>query len=164
MSTTDNTYKVDFNKLVSWLLPLRLFKPKLFALCKALVSPLSTLHADFIVYRLQKKYELEITGQVCKLERLLNDKFDADLRRIYITDGEKSKRKYVYSKNELAAKHIYKDDENKPLYIYQQSEIATTTYHFIVNVPLGLSYNADVFVSILSQFKMPSKKFKIVTF
>lgn len=164
MPINDNTYSVNWNKLLSWLTPTTLFKAKMFALLKSLVAPVSTLHGDFIGFRKQKNYELGITGQVCKLEKLLNDKYDKSLRRIYITDGIKSKRKYIFNDSEFVPQPIYTEAEAKPYFIYQDGEITTTTYHFIVNIPVVVRYNADELISILSVFKMPSKKFNIQTF
>jgi hypothetical protein len=131
---------------------------------KALIAPINTLHSELIAFRKQKLYEIEITGQVCKLEKLLNDKFDSTLRRIFITDGQKSKRKYVFTKEEFVPQPIFMTPENKPFFIYQNNEITTNTFHFVVNVPNNVTYNSAVFISILNEFKMPSKKFKIVTF
>lgn len=164
MPINDNTYSVNWNKLVSWLTPTALFKPKMFALLKSLISPVSTLHGDFIGFRSQKNYDLSITGQVCRLEKLLNDKYDSSLRRIYITDGTKSKRKYAFKASEFVPQPIYTDAEAKPYFIYQQGEITTVTYHFIINIPISVVYNTDELISILSVFKMPSKKFNIITF
>lgn len=164
MPINGNIYSVNWNKLISWLMPTALFKPKMFGWLKSLAAPISTLHGDLLAFRKQKKYELEITGQVCKLETLLNDRFDNNLRRIYILDGEKSKRRFIYSKAEQYTQPVYTVAENRPFYIYQQNEITTTTYHFIVKVPSGLVYDADVMVSVLSSFKMPSKKFDIQSF
>ena len=162
MPINSNIYNVNWNKLVSWLLPSELFKPKMFAWWKALVAPISTLHGSFLAFRKQKNYELAITGQVCLLEKLLNDKFDNTQRRIYITDGEKSKRKYAFTVNEFVPLPIYTEGENKPLFIYQDGEINSITYHFIVNVPNTLRFNNDVMINLLNTFKLPSRKFNIV--
>ncbi len=162
MPINKNIYAVNWNKLVSWLLPSELFKPKMFAWCKALIAPISTLHGLFLAFRKQKNYELAITGQVCLLEKLLNDKFDTAQRRIYITDGEKTKRKYAFTASEFVPLPTYTVAENKPLFIYQDGEISTTTYHFIVNVPTILRFNNDVMISLLNTFKLPSRKFNIV--
>jgi len=164
MPINKNIYTVNWNRLVGWLIPATLFQPKMFAWCKSLVAPISSLHGFFLAFRKQKNYELAITGQVCLLEKLLNDKFDNSLRRIFITDGEKSKRKYAFTVNEFVPLPIYKEDENKPLFIYQDGEIATTTYHFIVNVPTALTLDNAVLISILNTFKLPSRKYNIVTF
>lgn len=146
---------------MSWLLPSELFKPKMFAWCKALVAPISSLHGSFLAFRKQKNYDLSITGQVCLLEKLLNDKFDNTLRRIYIEDGEKSKRKYIFKRNEFVPLPIYTTAETTPIFFYLNGEITTITYHFIANVPTGLSYNNDVMKSVLNIYKLPSRKYKI---
>lgn len=123
MPINGNIYSVNWNKLISWLMPTALFKPKMFGWLKSLAAPISTLHGDLLAFRKQKKYELEITGQVCKLETLLNDRFDNNLRRIYILDGEKSKRRFIYSKAEQYTQPVYTVAENRPFYIYQQMKL-----------------------------------------
>lgn len=164
MPISNNTYNVNWNKLISWLTPTALFKPKMFAWLKALVAPIGTLHTTFLQFRKQKLYELSITPQVYSLENLLNDKFDFIQRRIFITDGQPSKKKYAYQQDEFVVNHIYQDTENKPLYVYQPSELTQPTVHFIVNVPSSLTFDNAVMISILSVFKLPSKKFDIITF
>ncbi len=164
MPINSNVYNVNWNKLVSWLTPARLFLPKVFALLKALVSPISSLHGLFISFRKQKLYDLSINSQVCRLEKLLNDKFDSVQRRIYITDGEKSKRKYIFKRSELVPLPVYLDAESNPTFIYKDAEITTITYHFIVNVPLGIKYKEAVINSLLNTYRLPSRKYKLETF
>lgn len=164
MPISANTYKVNWNKLVSWLLPTSLFKPKMFVWLKSLVIPINQLHTDLINYRYQKLYDLSISGQVCKLEKLLNDKFDEVHKRIYIVDGERSKKRYIYQQLEVIKQNVYKTIENKPLFIYKDAEIQINTIHFVVMIPNSLRYDIDVFVSILNIFKMPSKRYTIQTF
>lgn len=164
MPINNNIYNINWNKLVSWLIPNELFFPKVLAWCKSIVSPVSTLHGNFLAFRKQKNYELNINSQVCKLEKLLNDKFDNTFRRIYITDGELSKKKYVFTTNEFVPLPIYTLAENNPLFIYKEGEITTNTYHFIVNVPSGIRYSNNVMISVLNTFKLPSKKYDIVIF
>lgn len=164
MPINKNIYNVNWNKLTSWLIPTVLFKPKMFAWCKSLVAPISTLHGLLISFRSQKLYELSVTSQVCKLQKLLNDYFDESQRRIYIDDGVKSPKKYVFKQSEFVPLSIYTAAETTPTFIYTTGEVAATVAHFVVNIPTGLSYDVNVLKSILNIYKLPSRKYKIQAF
>lgn len=164
MPISDNTYSVNWNKLISWLTPSVLFKPKIFALLKSIVAPISLLQGEFIGYRYQVNYELSITGQVCRLEKLLNDRYDPVDRRIYISNGNPSPKKFAFKQNEFVPQPVYTEPENVGYFIFQEGEITQQTYHFNVNVPVGLAFDENEFKSVLNAFKMPAKKYTIETF
>ena len=98
-------------------------------------------------------YSLCITPQVCCLTKLLNDKCDAELRRIYITEPEAIPPFYFVSNNDNGM-YYFDDGEcfaNKTNYIYD----------FIVNVPTDVTAS-DVYISaLLNKYKLPSKTYQI---
>lgn len=61
------------------------------------------------VYRSAKLYDLNHSGQVIYLEKVLNDTFDKDLRRIYIGDGDFRDRIFVGARD--SENHIYYRDQ-----------------------------------------------------
>lgn len=93
-------YNVDYNKLVILLLPTFLRKPKLIAFLRALITPLSNLHYQFLQHQRDDHYKLDHNWQVCYLEKVLNDRFDVSVKRIRIIEGEKYERQYIYTEGE----------------------------------------------------------------
>lgn len=49
-----------------------------------LLFPLQTIHDEYILWRLERYYLINITSQVISLKGYLNDRFDSAQRRIYI--------------------------------------------------------------------------------
>lgn len=83
-------YDIDMKRLAVLLLPTALRQPRLTALAQVLVVPLSGLHRRLTDYHDAKDYRLRHNGQVCHLRAVLNDRFDSALRRIRITEEERT--------------------------------------------------------------------------
>jgi len=146
---------VNFRKLLFLLTPSFLRKSRL-------LKPL--LNAFAIPFQKEKKendnffneinYSLQITPQVCYLTRLLNDKCDPDMRRIYITEPEVISPFYFIA-NEDYGMYYFDDDEyfsNRNNYIYD----------FIVNVPEDVEAS-DIYISaLLDKYKLISKIYQII--
>lgn len=80
-------FNVNFKILIKLLIPVRLRMPKALAWMYALVAPLETVYNGFKSNRNYNNYWLTHTPQVCYVEAVLNDRWDAGLRRIKILDG-----------------------------------------------------------------------------
>ena len=162
--TSNQTYNIDFKKLVRWLTPNRLRNSRMLAWLSLLVSPINFLYLDFLNFREAKLYELGITPQVADLERLLNDRYDFTQRRIYIGDGVTKPTKYIFQSAELKPVFIKKRSENAPVYIYTSGESANNGDDFIVYVPLVLQINLPEIISVIKAKKLAGTKFKIQRF
>ncbi|MGV8814735.1 MAG: hypothetical protein ACOH2D_11565 [Gelidibacter sp.] len=126
-------FRVDFLKLGVELLPTFLRKPVLSAFIKTCVAPIASIYDDWHSNRIDNLYMMEHTGQVCSLRKSLNDKFDPELRRIYIGNG-----------NLYDAKFIHTPAENKPeflgsLFIFSRDETSDTGVDFNVFVPVSIA-------------------------
>jgi hypothetical protein len=164
MPVNKNIYNVNWNKLVSWLLPNELFKPKMFAWCKSLVVGVSSLHTLFLQFRKQTNYHLSITGQITKLVLLLNDKYDKTQRRIYITDGQRGDEVYIFLENEVKDLSLYTTTENQPIYIFNSGEVGANKAHFIVHVPLSIQFDEAAMRALINIYKIPGKRYQIQKF
>ena len=149
-------FKVDFDRLVQLLLPTFLRKGLATAFLTAFIQPLKIIYTAFTAYRQNTLYMLEITPQVCYLEKCLNNMFDPSLRRITIHDPERATQAYVYL-----------DSENKPLLlnpsqpVYQDGEIAKTqTSDFVVSLPATVTDITRV-KAVLDKYKLPTKQYEI---
>jgi hypothetical protein len=153
-------FELDFKKLARFLLPTVLRKGAVLALLDALLSPLHTLYERFISSRHEHLYALQITPQVCYLEKLLNDRYDTVLRRIYILDFW-----------HIEAVYIFLEAEGKPLYISDDVSVYLPTVKeitdtqeadFVVNIPNVLIYNEKEMFALIDTYKLASKRYVIV--
>jgi hypothetical protein len=159
--TNDEVYRVDFKKLLTWLIPWRLLQPRVLNWLFSLLLPLQQLYTAFWKYRRATIYHLRITPQVCFLEKLLNDRYDFTQRRIYIDDGMDKNPLHIFIYEELKPKFVFKNNEAKPKYIYTSGESGLFKDDFVVNVPAGLVYDENEMSSLLKVYKLAGSKFKI---
>ncbi|GIZ15276.1 hypothetical protein [Capnocytophaga catalasegens] len=169
-NNTKRWQNIDFEKLVGLLLPTFLRKRKMLAWLRMWVAPLKSLHYDFFQKRNALNgdlYRLAHNGQVCYLRKMLNDNFDPEKRRIRILDGNKFRRKYIYTRG-----------ENKPIYLGKmylrgRSDYADTGVDFIVEIPKEVSElhrteqnGAERFYAIeayVDFYRLAGKRYKIVS-
>lgn len=151
-------FKVDYDQLVMEELPDFKRKPVTFAWLRALCVPFVLLYNKLLTYRLNDLYNLDHDSRVYSLRALLNDRFDHNDRRIFITDGFAFDRIY-----------IFREDENKPLYLgsvplYNPEDYADTGVDFIVNVPNAITLSAQDIIqmtALVNYYKLASKRFII---
>jgi hypothetical protein len=157
----------DIDKTILWLMPSFLRKIAHWSWLKALLSPVKSKYADFLVYREAQLYESYLTGQTIQLQRILNDKYDPDLRRIII----------IHSlDNDIV---LFLDEENQPdedLVFYMDSEGQADTLSlyldeeaggvlpvdFRVLVPAGLGSVATLMTQLIRKYALIDKTFDIV--
>jgi hypothetical protein len=149
-------FNIDYNRLGVLMLPTFLRKPILVSYIQALLTPVVNLHYQWNQKRLADWYKLNHTGQVCYLQKVLNDTLDVSERRIYIGDGNAFPRKYIYTRS-----------ENKPvflgkIFIYQNSEYTGTGVDFTVYAPSEIIKTRIHELNALVVFyKLASKRYKI---
>jgi hypothetical protein len=150
-------FKIDYNKLAVLLLPTFLRGDIMIRFIQVLLSPISTLHSQWMSGRSDHIYRLEHNGQVCYLRKVLNDSFDNQLRRIYITDGSRYERNYVYTNVEQQPRYL------KTIYLRQSSDYADTGVDFRIVVPVGFDLNGVVYQmkATIDYYKLASKRYKI---
>jgi hypothetical protein len=109
-------YNINFNQLLAELLPpmLRL-KAIVYNYCLAALSPVRDLHTQFIQFRNEAIYKASFTSQVIYLEKRLNDRFDAIMRRIYINNVA-----------DLPFVYAFNSSENENLFAYNNYDSAIT--------------------------------------
>lgn len=121
-----------------------------------LLSFIESVHYDWLQYRKANIYNLAHNSQKCYLRGALNDRFDNQLRRIRIDDGNSFKRQYIYT-----------DAEEKPRYLgtmflYDDSDYADTGVDFIVIVPADLQYSVFEMKALIDFYRLASKRYKII--
>jgi hypothetical protein len=152
--------KIDFDRLLVWLLPPFLRKIRMVSWLRALITPIYVMYVEFIAFADNANYRLRGTGQVCSMQRVLNDRFDTSLRRISIIDGERYARQFIFT-----------TAENKPIYlgtvfIYDKDDYEDSGVDFTVQVPsdvyVALSNNAlNEMKANINFYKLDGKRYKI---
>ncbi|WP_367867905.1 hypothetical protein [Pedobacter sp. WC2423] len=153
----DKIFEVDFNRLISLNLPVDLRQLKWLTWLQCLVSPVKMIDSKFKAFRSANLYTLAHNGQVCFLRKVLNDSFDPGLRRIYIAEGSKYDRNYIYTNAEKQPKYLGK------MYLRQASDYADSGVDFRVIIPIGFNLNAVIhqMKAAIDFYKLASKRYKI---
>ncbi len=140
-------------------------KARFVSLISAMLSPLEVVLAQYNEYRSTTLTTLSYNGQVAYMEKMLNDKFDAQQRRIYIDDAVVSaiEPAILYRKNENQDTEIlYRKNEAIGFAIYRASEIPHED--FTVFLPDELAIKLSAIKSVIDFYKIASKIYKIQTF
>lgn len=152
-------YKVDYNKLVILLLPTFLRKSKIINFLQCLVFPIGQLYYTWTQLRNDNLYKVEHNAQVCKFRKALNDRFDQTQRRIYITDGNKYEREYLYTTAENRPRYL------GVMYLHQTQDYADTGVDFIVWTPKEIiTTQYYELVALIEFYKLGGKRYKIESF
>ena len=162
----DSRYDIDFDKMLELNTPEKLqVEPDYLAWMGVLFYPLAKMYADFLRFCDATIYDLLFTGQVCSLERLLNDKYDFTARRIYIEDAVIQSPIYLYQDVENKDVDLYTDAESIAVSIFTDGETnGQTSNHFIVFVPMAIVFDNEEMKSVIMQKRLVGKRFKIQTF
>lgn len=161
MPLNPNIFNLNYKKLVVWLLPKPIRKPVQVAWLLALASPVIRLFNEFQAFRQSVIYHLTISPQVCKLEKLLNDRYDTVNRGIWIDDAREYEPLFLYQKAESKPVHLYRKSENKPKYLYTKAETSALGVDFIIYVPVFVVFDINELSSLIKKYKLVSKTFKV---
>jgi hypothetical protein len=160
MPVNSNIYDINWDKLLSWLLPNELFKAKLFVLIKALVSPITALHINLLVLRKAKLYELSIDSRIGSIVYYLNKRYDSN-NRIYITNGMRGTDNFIFLETETETDYVFDDGSAEQMHIFNENEVGASPAQFIVWLPTDLQPKELEIIAIINTLRMPSKRFQI---
>lgn len=167
-----NNYSWNLDRFVTYMLPSFLRKGRQVAWLKVLLSPVDTLNNDLVQFNADTRYALNFTGQVISLERLLNDKFDNTLRRIFISDGNNTEvflGRTGSNNLPIPEQTAYRTGagaytgENFTAFRTSQGG-SNQIFDFQINVPVALVYSAGKLASYLTTYKRAGKKYRTATF
>ena len=158
-------WNIDLTAL--WQMPSFLRKMAHWCWLKALLAPLKTDYADFLIYRDAQLYECYITGQTIQLQRILNDRYDIDLRRIIIIHSLDSDIDLFLDAEAQPDEDIvlYLDSEGEPdtIVLYLDGEAGSTLpVDFRVLVPTGLAGYLILITQLIRKYALIDKTFDIV--
>ncbi len=150
-------FKINYTKLVQWLIPMWLRQPMLKLMVLSINYPIRELYNDFLDYRAAKLYDLAHNSQTCYLQAMLNDQFDLVRRRIRILDFDFASTIYLYADAEDQDVLI---GDDAPIYLDPDD----AGIDFLVQLPRGMSlrpFQLARMKSLLNYYKLASKKYTI---
>lgn len=157
-------YDINYAKVVTERLPEPIRTTEVIAWISRLCDPFVYIYNLVISFRQAKLYELSITPQVCFLEKMLNDRYDNTLRRIYIKDGQRFDAVYDYLAAEAHTDYLYLQSEGHADYDFLQGEIGAFSFDFVVFVPSSIIFDINEMNGLVNNYKLASKFFTIQTF
>lgn len=163
MSVTD----IDYNKLLRWVLPVKLRQARRVAWLTALSAPIrNRLYPAFKTWEAKCWYDLKYqSGQVAYLEFVLNERFDPALKRIYIGPGQNIDNwVYIYLDSEDQPVWLYTDIEAQSIWLYTDEELNGVNgggYDFTINVPVGLPNEEATLRAVTDRYKRDGKRYVI---
>jgi len=105
---------------------------------KALIKPVTWLHAVFIGFRQDSLYKVRHNSQKVYLEAVLNDMFDPYLRRIRIANTVFKEPIYFYETPERREVLFFEPEDNKPVYFNEANVFVGDGVDFSICVPPSL--------------------------
>lgn len=132
--------------------------------------PIVTIHTMFLNYRIDALYRLNHNSQVASLEEVLNDKFDNQERRIFITTATILEPIWFYEEASQKPVYFYEDADGHPVYFYEEATISSATEDFTVHVPAALQTGNTItdqqfellMKSYIDYYKLYSKSYTIL--
>ncbi len=166
-----NYFDIVYSRLIEMLSPVLLRKRRWLAWMNILITPTKWLYDVFTVNRLANVYFVNHTSQVYSMEAVLNDTFDSEARRIYITDRSYPEYVWLFIALELRPLPLYLGSEGNPVPLFTAAEViaADSADVFIVNIPeavtLAAGYSEARVRAVVEQYRLPSMSaYSIVIF
>jgi hypothetical protein len=144
---------------------------RLIAYLRSVIAPMQELSDILRIFQYQTMLFLDYCGQHLSLENLLNDNWDNEQRRIYITENN-IVNGYIYidlylqPETDPSPISVYLQDEGGgiPFSLYLQGEVIGATYNFTINVPVTVLYDIDEMTKKTKNYSEAAKTFNIITF
>ena len=156
-------FNVNWNRFAIWNLPNEIRNIELVQFVLALFQPIKDAYNRFIQFREEQLYEIQINGQVIKLERVLNDTIDPIDRRIYITDGDYYEPPVFYEEWENKPVIFYDEgDPENPIFYSIDDLDNRITFNFFVHVPQSIFFESTRMRALVNKYKIFGRTFEIV--
>lgn len=155
-------FDIDLKKIVKWLTPYFLWKPKQTAWLTILLFPLIWLYEQFLTYRTAMLREATTNSQVIRLTRSLRDRYNNE--SIYISHfSDYINQAFVYLELEgsFDTFDYLSGEAHLPAdYDFMQTEYEDQ-FDFVVRIPAVLTAQADAITAYVNKYKLASKRFKV---
>jgi len=168
MSLSIGKYQVNYNNFIVNALPWFYRFEWLKDFIYSIIDPLQTINDDFYYVMVTVNNYLSYTSNHLAMEEMLNDKYDENLRRIYITENNITGHVidiYQQQETDPSPTFIYKQGEINPapISMYKQTEFPLSAVDFTLNFPVSTIYDADVLDKLIKSY-VDTKAYNVVTF
>jgi hypothetical protein len=156
-------FEVNWSIVVNYLLPPLLRRSKISAYLNALLAPFKELNNTFNLWRADNLYKIRHSGQVCRLTAAINDAFDPDSRRFYITDSGGYQVILINADEDGYPIYLFDDFQGSAEIIHNDSAYEGGEFDFVVFTPFNLSM-PDYYrlKALLDFYKLAGKRYDIV--
>ncbi|MDR2147711.1 MAG: hypothetical protein LBE91_14755 [Tannerella sp.] len=159
-----NFYKFNAEHFGILLTPVRLRRPLFLALLGAMMKPVDGFRASFAAY--VDNVVGENKGQVCQLERVLNDRFDPVQRRIYIENTDMPINTALLWRTAMDMPWYLPRADNpaEPVRLYRNGKMGDDGFDFYVVIPFPFVFGERDeidFKNILNGNKIASKRYRL---
>ncbi|OSZ79262.1 hypothetical protein CAP35_13695 [Chitinophagaceae bacterium IBVUCB1] len=154
-------FNIDYNILPKLLIKKVWQEPKRMAGIAAILWPVRMLYNAFIVFFNNIIYELAHTSQVVYIEAVLNDRFDAGLRRIKIIDAPLVAPISLFRNIEQRPLYIRRNTENAPKWLRVYKEMFPSGIQFTIEIPVSITYDEKELIALVRKYCLPGRAFMI---
>lgn len=155
----NNIYNVNWFRLVNMLVLPAVKKPLVLAFINSAIAPIRSNYDSFLGFKNDAEYRLKHNGQVCYLQKVLNDKFDNALRRIVVRNIQPKQPLWVYYPEDNKPVFVY-NEVNRPLFVYNPEDYYNE-FDFEVLIPTALNPLVNQISIQVNYYKIYSKNFQI---
>jgi hypothetical protein len=160
-----NVYILDFERLIKLALPTFLRQVKRLAYLNAVLTPIKNHYNAFVLYKDDAIYRVSHNGSIVLLQKVLNDKFDAVERRIYIKNVERIDGLRLYPEASSREVGVYSPAKKALRPAFNNSDGSD----FIIHIPIEYQYANEVLLNKfliklraqVDYYKLYAKKYKI---
>lgn len=153
-------YNLNIGKLIKELVPAFLRSPRQLDWLTALISPLETLSQSFSSFRSTTNDALIWNGQTISLENAISQKLGPG---VTIKNTGKAERPfYIYGAGNGRNQQVAMTGDPRNPSVYETGEFDLNTVDFEVELPSGSAINRYQLETLINQYKLYSKRFKIV--
>ena len=148
----------NFKQVLNFVFQPRTYKGVAKSILSAFGSILNEILSKYITSFEEMHYDLSITPQVCFLEKMLNDKYDKEQRRIRIEDPEVIEGRFFFPHTDTPDKKFY---FGKKAYFVKDTRYNNTDLRFIVVLPVSIEAT-DEMRALIDRYKLASVSYWIV--
>ena len=152
---------INWKRFVVSLLPVKLRTGSVYSLISAMVSGVVHIYNTLLSYNSNVTYKLAHTSQVWSIEDALNDRFDPQLRRIYIQDAGGEVVTLIHRRSDEEPVMI-QPRTDPALLIHNRSAYDGGNFDFIVKTPYTYS-QGDIYAmrALVDYYKLAGKRYDI---
>jgi hypothetical protein len=165
-------YQINWKSFIGNNLPIDFRQPDTISWLEVLLKPLKDLHTAFLQYRTEALYKINNTGQICYIQKVLNDAIDPYFRRIMVKNARVKMPVYFYEPQENKPVSFYEPADNLPVYFRENIDFEGAGADFIVYLHSDLQpgipeVDARWFGQIhalIEYYKLFSKTYRLETY